>query len=243
MKRSIILAVVVIVILVSSIGLSYYLFTGSQTFALTVTPQQVRGESIAGEYLVFLVTVSANQTGQDVSGIRISAVANGSAIQVQPTTISEGQVAEVSIVPDVSAVGKNISVTVTAESRSFTVSKTVSFAVAQGEDSLGEYARQIRDRFVQWLEMNHPELQITNETQWQGTIVSPVWLVVSHYLFYSKDWEMHVYWHVMIPPYDWARIDLRHRFTEIAPSLSFEISSLNSSLTPVQIPAPESVWR
>lgn len=39
--------------------------------------------------------------------------------------------------------------------------------------------------------------------------MSPKWLFVEHYLLFSKDWEMHVYWYVMILPYDWAKIDRR----------------------------------
>lgn len=238
-------AAIVAIVLVASIAVSYYLLAGSQAeqFTLTVTPEQIRGESLAGQYLVFLVTVSNTSAQTDASGIKISAVANDSAVLVQPAVISEGEVAEISTVPGINAVGKNVSLIVTAEGQSAVQIRVVNFSVVQGDDTLNEYAGQLRDRFVQWLEMAHPELGITNQTQWQGTIVSPVWLVVSHYLFFSKDWEMHVYWHVMIPPYDWARIDLRHRFTELTPSLSFEISSLNSSLLPVQIAPPDAVWR
>ena len=243
--KKIVLAAIVAIVLLTSIAVSYYVLTGTQTkqFTLTVTPEQIKGQSLAGQYIVFLVTVSNVSTQFEASEVKISAVANSSAVLVQPTAISEGQVAEVSVVPSVAAVGKNVTLEVTAQYRGAVQSRVVNFSVARGEDYLSEYARQLRDRFVQWLETAHPELGITNQTQWQGTIVSPVWLVVSHYLFFSKDWEMHVYWHIMIPPYDWARIDLRHRYTELTPSLSFEISSVNSTLTPVQINPPESVWR
>jgi hypothetical protein len=56
-----------------------------------------------------------------------------------------------------------------------------------------------------------------------------------------------VYWHVMIPPYDWAKIDLRNRWTEATYSYSFEISSRSD---PEQVPhavelseEEEEVWR
>ena len=90
---------------------------------------------------------------------------------------------------------------------------------------------------------NHPELGITEDTAWNGTMVSPVWLIVSHYLFFSDEWEAHIYWHVMIPPHDWAKIDLRHRFDELAPSYAFEISSLDAGSEPIAIEVPETVWR
>jgi hypothetical protein len=42
-------------------------------------------------------------------------------------------------------------------------------------------------------------------------------------------------WHVMIPPHDWARIHLRHRFTDTQYTLAFEISSLQGGDEPQEI--------
>lgn len=68
--------------------------------------------------------------------------------------------------------------------------------------------------------------------------------MVSHYLFFSEEWELHIEWHIMMPPDDWARIDLRHRFDELEPSYAFEISSVNAtSSEPVPMEVPETVWR
>jgi len=47
----------------------------------------------------------------------------------------------------------------------------------------------------------------------------------------------------MVPPDDWAKIDLRHRFDELEPSYAFEISSVNATSEPVPIEPPETVWR
>jgi hypothetical protein len=121
--------------------------------------------------------------------------------------------------------------------------KVASFEVAEGEDDRQEYATELLDKFVFWLAANHPELGITVDTVWNGTMVSPVWLVVSHYLFFSEEWELHIEWHIMVPPYDWAKIDLRHRFDELAPSYAFEISSVDANSEPVAIEVPETVWR
>ena len=175
--------------------------------------------------------------------MKVSVVAPSSAVSIEPEEVSPGQVTEVTVIPDVASVDNNVTVTVNAVRGGLMHSQTLNFTVIQGEDTLGDYARQMRDMFVPWLEVNHPELGITNQTQWVGTIVSPRWLVVSHYLFFSKEWEMHVYWHIMIPPYDWVRIDLRHRFTEVTPSLAFEISSRNASLPVQAIVPPDSIWR
>lgn len=207
---------------------------------LNVFPGELRGDAIAGQSVVYLVTVADGVSGREVG---LTASAGGLPVSVYPEMVRPGDVAEVTVIPSVETVGSNVTVVIGAESGGSTVQQKEKFTVVPGEDTLSDRARQLREVFVDWLQLNHPELGITNQTVWSDTIVSPRWLVVSHYLFFSRDWEMHVYWHVMIPPYDWARIDLRHRTTELAPSLSFEIPSLNGSLPPQPIAPPESAWR
>ena len=58
-----------------------------------------------------------------------------------------------------------------------------------------------------------------------------------------EEWEVHLEWHVTMPPHDWAKIDLRHRFDELEPSYASEISSLNADSEPLPIEPPEAVWR
>ena len=210
-------------------------------FHINVIPQQLSGDSIAGQHCVFLVTVTDD--GQLSGAVTISAKASGATVVVYQQDIVEGQVAEVWVTPAQSSVGKTIKVTIAGTQRNLKDIEDVSFAVAEGEDDRGEYAAELLDKFVSWFAANQTELGITENTAWGGTMVSPVWLVVSHYLFFSDEWEAHIYWHVMIPPYDWAKIDLRHRFDELAPSYSFEISSLNATSLPVAIEVPETAWR
>jgi len=211
-------------------------------FHINVIPEQLNGDSIAGQHCVFLVTITyEGQEGQ--LPVRISAKAPGAQLVIYQQDVVEGQVAEVVVTPTQASIGKTIKVTITGSQGSLTDKKVVSFEVAEGEDDRQEYAEMLLDRFVSWLATNHPELGITEDTAWNGTMVSPVWLVVSHYLFFSEEWEAHIEWHIMIPPYDWARIDLRHRFDELAPSYAFEISSVNATSEPVPIEVPETVWR
>jgi hypothetical protein len=211
------------------------------------TPELINGEyifkySIAGQHFVFLVTITdEGQEGQ--LPVRISAKARGAEVVIYQQDIVEGQVAEVVVIPTQASIGKTIKVTITGNQGSLTDKKVVSFKVVEGEDDRQEYAGELLDKFVSWLATNHPELGITDDTAWNGTMVSPVWLVVSHYLFFSEEWEVHISWHIMIPPYDWAKIDLRHRFDELEPSYAFEISSLNATSEPVPTEVPEAVWR
>jgi len=211
-------------------------------FHINVIPEQLNGDSIAGQHCVFLVTVSdEGQEGQPP--VRISAEAPGSEVVIYQQDIVEGEVAEVVVIPAPASIGTIIELTITGNRGSVSDEKVVSFNVVEGEDDRQEYAGELLDRFIPWLATNHPELGITDDTAWNGTMVSPVWLVVSHYLFFSEEWEAHIEWHVMVPPYDWAKIDLRHRFDELEPSYAFEISSVNATSEPVPIEPPETVWR
>jgi len=211
-------------------------------FHINVMPEQLNGDSIAGQHCVFLVTITDEwQEGQPP--VRISATAPGSEVVIYQRDIVEGQVAEVVVMPAPASIGKTIRVTITGSRSGSTDKRVVSFDVVEGEDDRQEYAGELLDRFVSWLVANHPELEITDDTSWNGTMVSPVWLVVSHYLFFSEEWEAHIEWHIMVPPYDWAKIDLRHRFDELEPSYAFEISSVNATSEPVPIEPPETVWR
>jgi hypothetical protein len=211
-------------------------------FHINVIPEQLNGESIAGQHCVFLVTITdEGQEGQ--LPVRISAEAPGAEVVIYQKDIFEGEVAEVVVIPASASVGTIIEVTITGNRGSASDETVASFSVAEGEDDRQEYAEMLLDRFVQWLATNHTELRITEDTAWNGTMVSPIWLVVSHYLFFSEEWEAHIEWHIMMPPDDWAKIDLRHRFDELEPSYAFEISSVNATSEPVPIEPPETVWR
>jgi hypothetical protein len=211
-------------------------------FHINVVPEQLNGDSIAGQDCVFLVAITDDGEEGELP-VSISAEAPGADVVIYHGDIFAGEVAEVVVTPAHASVGKTVTVTITGNRGSSTDEKTVSFAVAEGEDDRQEYAGELFDKFVPWLAENYPELGITVDTAWNGTMVSPIWLIVSHYLFFSDEWEAHIYWHVMIPPYDWAKIDLRHRFDELAPSYAFEISSLDAASEPVAIEVPETVWR
>jgi hypothetical protein len=216
-------------------------------FHINVIPEQRTEEqdplySIAGQHFVFLVTIT-DEAEECELPVTISGEAPSAEVVIYQQDIVEGEVAEVVVIPAQASINKTIEVTITGNRGSTGDEKTVSFEVAEGEDDRQEYAEELLDRFVSWLATNHPELGITDDTAWNGTMISPVWLVVSHYLFFSEEWEAHIEWHIMMPPSDWARIDLRHRFDELEPSYAFEISSVNATSEPISIEPPATVWR
>ena len=213
-------------------------------FSLNVTsrPSIPKGgfRSIPGQKCIFLVTFEDLAKGSgEANPVTISTKALGSTVTVTPQTITVGQIAEVIVVTDKISIGENLTVTIQGEREGLMETENITIEVLDGEDMLGLVAEYMRDKFVPWLAINYPELGITSETQWVGTIVNPRILVVMHYIFLSDDWEMYVTWHVMIQPYDWTKIYLRHRFNETQSSCAFEISSVTMQGEPHLIEIPD----
>ena len=243
-------AAVIVVIIIGTIAFSSYFLSLTNTettpFSLNVTNRPASFDealyTVPNQKCLFLVTIEENRTTQGLKAVTISATAPDCQVTVLPQTITSGKVAEVTVVPAEADVGKNVTVTIQGERGEVKQTKTVTFEIIEEEDreeTLGPEAVNIRNNFTQWLSTNHPELGITSETAWTGTVVNPRVLVVMHYMFLSEDWEMYVTWHVMIPPYDWARIYIRHRCNQTAPTYAFEISSIQEQAQPHAIEVPD----
>ncbi|MEA4889226.1 MAG: hypothetical protein VB070_07160 [Clostridiaceae bacterium] len=214
----------------------------SVPFKINVLPEQLKGMSIAGQQIVYLITIT-EEGGTSKTPVEIAAKAESAAINIIRKSIVAGQVAEVIVVPENSSVGKTIELTITGSRDEFEEKKILTFEVIEGADDRKDYALEQQAKFIKWLAEKHPELGITSTTKWTGTIVSPQWLVVSHYLFFSDEWEMHIEWHIMVAPNDWVRIDLRHRSDETKPSYAFEITSITANDEPKAIEVPGEIWR
>jgi len=223
------------------------------SFSLQVIPANME-DAVAGQRCVFLVDVEEPEWAEGPRArVNISAIPLvipfDASVTVNPQAITLGQVAEVTVIPDEASANSMLKVTVIGERGRVKKTKTITIKVGEGlVGPLEPLAAEIRDKFVPWLAENHPELGITNETEWTGTIVRPHILVVMYYLFFSEDWEMGVSWHVTIPPHNWARIYLRHRFTEASPSYAFELSSWTAEdyeiyAVDLKDAFAESVWR
>ena len=189
-------------------------------------------ETIPGQKCVFLVVVTdeGSESGKG-NAVNISATAPGATVAVEPETITPGQVAEVTVMPDEASIDKTLTVTVHGERDGLEQTETGTIKVVKFYYDpelligLASTALAMSEKFIPWLAANHPELGIISETEWNGIMIRPLNFIVSFYLFFSEDWEMGMTWHVTTPPSDWARIYLRHRFTEAHPSYAFEISS------------------
>jgi hypothetical protein len=199
-------------------------------------------------------------------------VPHSATVSVEPNAIRPGEVAELTIIPlEPNDVDPNhallpddgrpegpvgglvgpidpeqateVFVGLQAERAGVKRGRMIEVTVLPGEDLTGETAAFYRDLFVPWLAKNHPELGITEATEWVGTIVRPHILVVTYYLFFSPEWEMGVRWHVMIPPHDWAEIYLRRR-GELNSTRAWRIHSVDGGLEPEVTELPvEGIFR
>jgi len=224
------------------------------SFDLVVTPTGIR-DTIPDQKCVLLARIVAQPPQSQWGAVAtISAQAPGAQVSVANAQLGPNDVAEVTVAParlateaeqfgppdDGGDEGRDIEATVTAELGGATRSVVVPIHVTSEEtDGRAADAAPVRDLWVSWLAENQPGLGITEDTVWTGTIVRPHWLVVPHYLYFSDEWEMRVYWHEMIPPYDWAKVDLRRRFLETKPSLAFQMPSRSAGPVDVSAITPE----
>lgn len=221
----------------------------SKEYTMTATPTEI-DDAIPLQQCVILVTVEdAEGYGLVTSTVKITASAPDAEVAVQNASIKPGEVAEVIVIPeeldDDTDADREITVTIHGTRGDLITTQTVTITVhPEGEDEIQDKAEELRDLFIPWLAENHSDFGIDEDTEWAGTIVTPSTTSIKHYLFFSSDWEMHVYWRVMIPPFDWVKIELRERFTDTLPSEAFEIESRTADLIEVdEIDPSEELWR
>jgi hypothetical protein len=175
--------------------------------------------------------------------VAITATAEKAVIdRIEPAELSAGTVGEVWVVPDPATDETTAMVTITATRDGATKSVTRSLPILPMEGDREADAQPYFELWREWLIAEHPELGITEDTEWQPEFVSTL-LVVSHYAYWSEDWEITIAWHNMIPPSDWTEIHLRHRWTESKPCLAFRIDSVAGETEPHPVTPPEVVVR
>ncbi len=239
--------IVLLIIIASGVGVSAYILRPSsaqaEAFQLKIINRPAFfGDivySIPGQRCIFLVTLAENKTNTGSEAVKLVVTSPDCEVSVYPQLITRGQVSEITVIPTTANVGRNVTITLTGERGGLKRIVNISTEVYEEEDFLGPEAAEKRDLFVVWLAEKHPDLGITDETIWNGTVVNPRVLVVTHYMFVSEEWEMYVTWHVMISPYDWAKIYLRHRFDSAVPTYAFEVSSVQGQVEPVAIEVPD----
>lgn len=191
----------------------------------------------------YALLVRADAADGDTSPVTVSATATkASVLAILPASLVPGEVGEVWVVADATTQEASGSVAITASRGGITRTETRTLPVFPMPDDRAGEARPYFERWVAWLAEAQPELGITTATDWEPVFASTL-LVVSHYSYWSTDWEMTVAWHNMIPPYDWTDVFLRARRTETAPSIAFRIDSVSGQSPPHPIAPPDTVVR
>ncbi len=214
------------------------------TFEIQLTPAAVT-DLAQNAVCHFLLSMTELGTGPSAGPVAIDVTATGGMVLV-PSELEAGRVPEVILMPTGVTVDTTVTLTIEGrrgtETHSATSTAIITQPVESPDDRLAT-GTTMRDRFIPWLESDHPELGINADTEWTAVPLRPHILEVSYYLFLSDEWELAVWWHVMIPPYNWARMYLRHRDTESVPSFGAEISSVSAHDEPHTMTPPEEIWR
>jgi hypothetical protein len=207
---------------------------------IEVAPEFIQG-TIPGAPLMLLLTLVG---GEEAT---LSVTGDGAEVTVAPERIGAGQVAEVTVVasPTDEEIEAGVTIVATADGGSSQVTRT--FTVLPWPDDRGEQAREILALFAGWLGENRPELGIAEEIAVAGSFTAPLLLVVSHYTFWTDEWEMGLSWHVMVPPDDFAELYLRPR-EELTPTMAFRLGSWQTALETgavdiTEVPPPPEVVR
>jgi hypothetical protein len=196
--------------------------------------------AIPGQRVVFLVIVSDSAGAAPVT---ISAAATKATVkEIRPTELEPGVVGEVWVEPDPASAETTASVEISAtrDGASQTVARSI--PVFPMIDERANDARPHFERWIAWLASAQPELGIDQTTTWEPAFVSTL-LVVSHYAYWSDEWEMTIAWHNMIAPSDWSEVHLRERGVDVAPSIAFRTDSVTQVSEPYEITPPEVVVR
>ena len=216
------------------------------SFALEVLPPQLptaNRNAIGGQRYVFLVRLYDAHPADGPVSLSVTAPGALSAT-VTPSVIRRGMIAEVTIVPPAVAAETSLRVRILGQrmSGAGVAADWRTIPLLPGTDSEASAARERLVPFLSWLAEHEPDLGLTTATPLVGTSASHL-LVVTHYLFVGDEWEIGLAWHVMIPPDDWARIYLRHRWSDAWPTRAFEIRSVAGNSKPVEIAPPPAVTR
>jgi hypothetical protein len=198
-------------------------------------PVQAR-PAIPGQKVSFLVVVTSPASDAPVT---ISATATGAQItDIEPAQLRPGVVGEVWLVPDAATEETTITTSFSASRGGVSHTDQRTTEIMPFTDDRAADAQQYFDTWVDWLAANHPEYGITRSTKWQSTYALAL-LIVDHYEYFSDDWEMKVSWHIMIAPYDFTEVYLRHRGTETTWTHAYRIDSFSGKTPPYEVePGP-----
>lgn len=194
-------------------------------FDLSSSPAFVQ-RIIPGHRPVALVGVGGS--GDTPVELTVSSSLETVAVSLEPSSAAVGDVVE--IWADVPEVTEEVpwTVTVTGTRAGATASLDISATLVPGTDDLAGTAGEIVGLFLENLRGEVDGLPATVPELGQGTPVAGL-LVVSHYAWFTDQFEVGLAWHIMVAPDDFAELYLRPRDT-LAPTRAFRITSWSTAL-------------
>ena len=175
-----------------------------------------------------LALVSVDTDADDAVELTGTASLSGAEVSFQPASVSAIGVAEVWVTLPETADETPFTVTVTATVDSTNAEVTIDATAIPGTDDLGPTAITIVDVFLDEMEGLVPGLPASGNDLANGTPVAGL-LVVSHYAWFTDEYEIGLAWHIMIAPDDFAELYLRPR-DEAAPTMAFRIDTWSTAL-------------
>ena len=194
-------------------------------FTLSRSPQHVN-RVIPGERPLALVTVTAQGEGEVELTATVSL--DGASATVRPASLPAGEAAEVWVELPETDTEAEFTVTVTGERDGLEHKVDITATAVPGVDDLADTATQIADVFLAELDGSVDGLPATAGELIGGTPVANL-LVVTHYAWFTDEYEIGLAWHVMVAPDDWAELYIRPR-NELTPSAAYKLGSWSTAL-------------
>ncbi len=199
---------------------------GASALQIERSPQFVN-RLIPGERPLALVEVSGDAQPGRVSLIGESSI-DGMAVRLEPASVTVGEVAEVWVqVPEVDQ-DVPFTVTVTASRSDDQVSVAIDATAVPGVDDIADTAAQIAQVFLDAMADEVPGLPASADQLTRGTPVAGL-LVVTHYSWFTPEYEVGLAWHIMVAPDDFAELSVRPR-SGLTPTRAFRLGSWSTAL-------------
>lgn len=199
---------------------------GATTLEVSRSPEFVN-RLIPGERPLALVEVSGDGQAGPVELVGESSVA-GMSVRVEPSSVDVGEVAEVWVeVPEVDQ-DVPFSVTVVASRGDEEASVAIDATAVPGVDDVADTAGQIAQVFLDAVAAEVPGLPASADDLPGGTPVAGL-LVVTHYAWFTPEYEVGLAWHIMVAPDDFAELYVRPR-DGLTPTRAFRLGSWSTAL-------------
>ena len=169
----------------------------------------IRSYPLGGGNFVLYIQPDASFKGEVKFSIEADPKLN--ATLNKTTLTSKNNVIELTINPVASVDIKDYPITVKATHNNIEKKKYLNVKLYQWLPGNTEASDLKLNDFKSWLIAQNPKYASLFQYQMQKYLTYPEILIVEHWTYLSNDYELRFCFHVMIPPHDWSRIQIRQR--------------------------------